>query len=65
MTEFIELVKKMRDCQNRYFRTRDKADLISSKTVEKEVDTFIREYQKPIIEAAEKESIKKTQTGIW
>ena len=38
---FMLLVKKMRECQQRYFKTRDKAILITSKQLEASVDKFI------------------------
>ena len=41
--DFILLVKKMRECQQRYFKTRDKAILIASKQLEASVDKFIAE----------------------
>ena len=41
--DFILLVKKMRECQQRYFKTRDKAILITSKQLEASVDKFIAE----------------------
>lgn len=41
--DFIMLVKKMRHCQQRYFKTRDKAILIASKQLEAAVDKFIAE----------------------
>ena len=41
--DFVLLVKKMRECQQRYFKTRDKAILITSKQLEASVDKFIAE----------------------
>ena len=41
--DFMLLVKKMRECQTRYFKTRDKAILIESKQLEASVDKFIAE----------------------
>lgn len=45
MKDFIELVKKMRDAQKEYFRTRDKVVLAESKKLEKQVDNRINELQ--------------------
>ena len=42
--DFIHLVEKMRECQQCYFKTRDKAILIASKQLETSVDKFIAEY---------------------
>lgn len=42
--DFMLLVKNMRQCQQRYFKTRDKAILISSKQLESSVDKFIAEH---------------------
>lgn len=39
--DFVMLVKKMRDCQKEYFRTRDKEVLQESKNLEKKVDSCI------------------------
>lgn len=41
---FLLLVKNMRECQQRYFKTRDKAILIASKQLEASVDKFIAEH---------------------
>ncbi|MBR1486298.1 MAG: hypothetical protein IJ597_03485 [Synergistaceae bacterium] len=41
--DFMLLVKRMRECQQRYFKTRDKAILIGSKQLEASVDKFIAE----------------------
>ena len=41
--DFMLLVKKMHECQTRYFKTRDKAILIGSKQLEASVDKFIAE----------------------
>lgn len=40
--EFFEKVAEMRRAQRDYFKTRDKATLIQSKTLEKEVDDEIK-----------------------
>lgn len=45
MKEFIELVRRMRDAQKRYFQTRDKAVLAESKRLEGQVDKRIVELQ--------------------
>jgi len=42
--DFMLLVKNMRQCQQRYFKTRDKAILIASKQLEASVDKFIAEH---------------------
>ena len=42
--DFMLLVKNMRTCQQRYFKTRDKAILIGSKQLESSVDKFIAEH---------------------
>jgi hypothetical protein len=42
--EFLELVKKMRDKQKEYFRTRNKEVLAEAKRLEKEVDEQILRY---------------------
>ena len=39
--EFVLLVKRMRECQKEYFRTRDKDVLQESKSLEKKVDSCI------------------------
>ena len=43
--EFFATVKQMRLAQMRYFKTRDKADLVASKNLEKQVDTWLVEWQ--------------------
>ncbi len=42
MPEFIELVKKMREAQRKYFRSRTGADLQRAKEAENAVDTLQR-----------------------
>jgi len=44
--EFIELVKKMREAQKSYFRTRDYNYLSESKKLERQVDKLIEEESK-------------------
>ena len=41
--KFVELVRKMRDAQKRYFKTRDKTVLSESKALERDVDSWIQE----------------------
>ena len=36
--EFVSLVREMRECQRKYFRTREKSVLMRSKALEKQVD---------------------------
>lgn len=43
--EFFATVKQMRIAQMRYFKTKDKADLATSKNFEKQVDTLLVEWQ--------------------
>lgn len=43
--DFVELVKKMREEQKRYFKLRDSAALTRSKIAEREVDQAIRVLQ--------------------
>lgn len=43
--EFFATVKQMRLAQMRYFKTKDKADLVASKNLEKQVDTLLVEWQ--------------------
>ena len=43
--EFFATVKQMRIAQMRYFKTKDKADLATSKNLEKQVDTLLVEWQ--------------------
>lgn len=43
--EFFATVKQMRIAQMRYFKTKDKADLVASKNLEKQVDTLLVEWQ--------------------
>ena len=42
MPEFIELVKKMREAQRKYFRSRTGADLQRAKEAENAVDTWLQ-----------------------
>ena len=42
MDEFIALVKKMRDAQREYFRSRTGADLRRAKEAENAVDTWLQ-----------------------
>jgi len=42
MTEFIELVQKMRDAQRLYFKTREQPHLLESKRIEGEVDRWLK-----------------------
>lgn len=44
-TEFFKWVKKMRDSQKEYFRTRDNRILQRAKMLEKIVDELIFEHQ--------------------
>mgnify|MGYP003309933269 CR=1 FL=1 len=41
MKEFTELVRKMRNAQKEYFKTRDKNVLQRSKELERKVDYFL------------------------
>lgn len=43
--EFFATVKQMRIAQMRYFKTKDKADLVASKNLEKQVDSLLVEWQ--------------------
>lgn len=43
MKAFTELVRKMREAQKQYFRSRDRHDLSHSKHLEKQVDTVLEE----------------------
>lgn len=38
---FVKKVSEMRNAQNRYFYTREKFDLVCSKSIEREVDKLI------------------------
>ncbi len=43
LVEFAMLVRKLRDAQKGFFRTRDTAYLIEAKALEKKVDRIIEE----------------------
>lgn len=43
--DFFETVKLMRLAQMRYFRTREKNDLMMSKSLEKHVDALLVKWQ--------------------
>lgn len=43
--EIIKLAKQVRDAQKRYFATRGRMDLASSKQLERELDEAIEEYE--------------------
>lgn len=43
--EFVELVAKMRDKQNTYFRTKSRIALDESKALEKAVDAAIYDFR--------------------
>lgn len=45
--QFRELVAKMRDSQDRYFKRRDPADLRAAKSYEKIVDAELRRVAAP------------------
>lgn len=59
MTEiekFIDTVKRMREAQKEYFKTRDRKVLIHSKCLEGAVDKMILDYEatkKPALKQAE------------
>lgn len=42
--EIIKLAEKMRQAQKDYFSTRSRADLTAAKSLEKQLDEAIREY---------------------
>jgi hypothetical protein len=42
LAELIKLGHSMRDCQNRYFKTRDRSDLIASRQAESVFDKFLK-----------------------
>lgn len=42
--EFVTLVRDMREAQARYFKTRNRADLIDSKQLEARVDKGLRYF---------------------
>lgn len=46
-SEFVKLVKEMREAQKLYFRTRTGSALELSKRLEKEVDAKIEEFDSP------------------
>ena len=43
--EFFAMVKQMRLAQMKYFRTKNKEDLIAAKSLEKMVDGWLSEWQ--------------------
>ena len=43
--EFFEAVKQMRFAQIKYFKTRNKDDLLTAKSLEKMVDGWLAEWQ--------------------
>lgn len=45
-TEIINLAKKMRNAQKTYFRTRLRADLNESKSLERQFDKAVEEYER-------------------
>jgi hypothetical protein len=45
-TTFMTNVRAMRDAQKRYFKTRDRNDLLTSKDLERKVDTLIADAEK-------------------
>lgn len=45
-TNFIQLVKAMRDAQNNYFRNRTQTDLTRAKNLERQVDVQIEKHIK-------------------
>lgn len=47
IAEFAILVKEMRDCQKKYFRSRLRDALNQSKELEREVDQAIKEILNP------------------
>lgn len=49
-TEFYQDVKRMRELQKDYFKTRRRDILFSSKIFEKKVDKFISETETPKLE---------------
>jgi hypothetical protein len=46
-SEFVDLVRRMRDAQRRYFKTRDRGDLDTSRQLEREVDRAVEAIQQP------------------
>lgn len=46
LEEFVKQVKKLRDQQKKYFKTRGSDDLIKSKELELKLDKTIVEYEK-------------------
>ena len=46
-TEFVQLVKDMRQAQKDYFRTRTNASLVASKDLESQVDKAVKEFITP------------------
>jgi len=53
--DFIQLVKRMRDAQRAYFRTRSKQALVESKQIEKEVDDHINLFLNDAADEAEQD----------
>jgi len=52
MKEFFELVKKMREAQNAYFKNRTQSNLIAAKTAEKKVDeVLLKGYDALVLDA--------------
>lgn len=46
-SEFIKLVKSMRTSQKEYFKSKSFASLEKSKSLEREVDSVIKELESP------------------
>lgn len=64
MEQFIDLVRKMRDAQKDYFRTRDANSLAEAKTYERKVDKMLNSLsdQKGLFDGQEKE--KRSGVGF-